>query len=91
VPGKRRVRCRNALPLAGKRFQARAADLVKVGGKRSSLGALSAELNRIPGVVYGVFWLPAAGQARVAAFAVAPGLDKRAILEQWMPGFSDPL
>ncbi len=67
----------------GARFtvQGRAADLVKVGGKRSSLGALTAELNRIPGVVDGVFWLPEASQSRVAAFAVAPGLAKGAILE----------
>jgi acyl-coenzyme A synthetase/AMP-(fatty) acid ligase len=67
----------------GARFtvQGRAADLVKVGGKRSSLGALTAELNRIPGVVDGVFWLPAASQGRAAAFAVAPGLDKRTILD----------
>src|SRR6185436_15579740 len=36
----------------------RASDLVKVGGKRSSLAALTAELNRIPGVIDGVFWLP---------------------------------
>ncbi len=44
----------------GARFtvQGRAADLVKVGGKRSSLSALSAELNRVPGVLDGVFWLP---------------------------------
>ena len=38
--------------------QGRAADLVKIGGKRSSLEALTAELNRMPGVVDGVFWLP---------------------------------
>lgn len=65
--------------------QGRAADLVKVGGKRSSLSALSAELNRVPGVLDGVFWLPdiapaEVAAARVAAFAVAPGIDKAAIL-----------
>jgi acyl-coenzyme A synthetase/AMP-(fatty) acid ligase len=65
----------------------RAADLVKVGGKRSSLGALTAELNRIPGVIDGVFWLPEAapeaqGDARVSAFVVAPGMDKAAIVAQ---------
>lgn len=64
--------------------QGRASDLVKVGGKRSSLGALTAELNRIPGVVDGVFWLPdvAQGEARLAAFAVAPAMEKAAIIAQ---------
>ena len=65
----------------------RAADLVKIGGKRSSLAALTAELNRIPGVADGVFWMPDAaaadaGEARLSAFAVAPGLDKAAIVAQ---------
>jgi acyl-CoA synthetase (AMP-forming)/AMP-acid ligase II len=64
--------------------QGRASDLVKVGGKRSSLAALTAELNRIPGVIDGVFWLPDAAQAeaRLTAFAVAPGVEKAAILAQ---------
>jgi acyl-coenzyme A synthetase/AMP-(fatty) acid ligase len=74
----------------GGRFavQGRASDLVKVGGKRSSLAALTAELIRIPGVIDGVFWLPAQapgeaqGEARLTAFAVAPTLDKAAILAQ---------
>jgi len=67
----------------GTRFtvQGRTADLVKVGGKRSSLSALSAELNRVPGVLDGVFWLPESA-SRVAAFAVAPGIDKAAILSR---------
>jgi acyl-CoA synthetase (AMP-forming)/AMP-acid ligase II/3-hydroxymyristoyl/3-hydroxydecanoyl-(acyl carrier protein) dehydratase len=68
--------------------QGRAADLVKIGGKRSSLGALTAELNRVPGVLDGVFWLPdtaagesaESGQSRLSAFAVAPGIDKAAIV-----------
>ncbi|MEK6244725.1 MAG: AMP-binding protein [Pseudomonadota bacterium] len=62
--------------------QGRAADLVKIGGKRSSLGALTAELNRVPGVLDGVFWLPdpAPGESRLTAFAVAPGIDKAAIV-----------
>ncbi len=63
----------------------RATDLVKIGGKRSSLGALTAELNNVPGVADGVFWLPdlAAGghaEPRLSAFAVAPGVEKAAIL-----------
>jgi 3-hydroxymyristoyl/3-hydroxydecanoyl-(acyl carrier protein) dehydratase len=68
--------------------QGRAADLVKIGGKRSSLGALTAELNRVSGVLDGVFWLPdpapgecgASGESRLTAFAVAPGIDKAAIV-----------
>ena len=65
--------------------QGRAADLVKIGGKRSSLGALTAELNRVPGVLDGVFWLPDPapgedGESRLTAFAVAPGIDKAAIV-----------
>ena len=64
--------------------QGRAGDLVKIGGKRSSLGALTAELNGIPGVIDGVFWLPdaAQGEARLTAFAVAPGMEKAAIIAQ---------
>ncbi len=71
----------------GGRFvvQGRAGDLVKIGGKRSSLGALTAELNRVPGVLDGVVWLPdpapgARDDARVSAFAVAPGIDRAAIV-----------
>jgi len=53
----------------------RAADLVKVAGKRGSLAALNAELARVPGVLDCAFWLrDAPGEQRVAAFAVAPGL-----------------
>jgi 3-hydroxymyristoyl/3-hydroxydecanoyl-(acyl carrier protein) dehydratase len=45
-------------------------------------------LIRVPGVVDGVFWLPDAapgtagesGDARLTAFAVAPGIDKAAIV-----------
>src|SRR6185436_12961077 len=66
----------------GTRFtvQGRAADLVKVGGKRSSLSALTAELLSVPGVLDGVFWLPEASASRVSAFAVAPGIEKAEIL-----------
>lgn len=65
--------------------QGRAADLVKIGGKRSSLGALTAELNGVPGVADGVFWLPDSGPEnraapRLSAFAVAPCVEKAAIM-----------
>jgi hypothetical protein len=64
--------------------QGRAADLIKVGGKRSSLEALTAEL-RIPGVLTACSGCPSrapsAGRWRVSAFRW-PGMDKPAILAQ---------
>ncbi len=69
---------------AGGRFtlQGRAADVVKIGGSRNSLSALTAELNRVPGVVDGIYWLPdpAPGEPRLTAFAVAPGIEREAII-----------
>lgn len=62
----------------------RASDLIKIAGKRSSLSALNAELNRIPGVVDGVFWMPddAGAEARLTAFAVAPGMSAAEIVAE---------
>ena len=64
--------------------EGRTADVVKIGGSRNSLAALTAELNRVPGVVDGVFWLPdpTAGETRLTAFAVAPGIDRAAVMAQ---------
>jgi acyl-coenzyme A synthetase/AMP-(fatty) acid ligase len=64
----------------------RTADLVNVAGKRSSFGYLNAQLNAIPGVVDGAFFLRdrdqgATGIARLAAVVVAPNLDAAAILD----------
>ena len=61
---------------------ARAKDLVKIGGKRASLATLNTELGRVPGVVDGVFWMPENDRAtqRLAAFVVAPGVSRAAIL-----------
>jgi acyl-coenzyme A synthetase/AMP-(fatty) acid ligase len=61
---------------------ARVKDLVKIGGKRASLATLNTELGRVPGVVDGVFWLPENDRAtqRLAAFVVAPGVARAAIL-----------
>lgn len=62
---------------------ARAADLVDVAGKRASLANLTHQLLAIPGVQDGVFFMgeaPAGSVARLAAVAVAPGLDKQTIL-----------
>jgi acyl-coenzyme A synthetase/AMP-(fatty) acid ligase len=58
-------------------------DMVKVAGKRASLEALNCELQRIPGIRDGVFFVPESGgmeEKRLAALAVAPGLQPEAIL-----------
>ena len=70
----------------------RAADVVKIGGSRNSLAALTAELNRVPGVIDGVFWLPepTSGETRLTAFAVAPGVNRAAIIAH-LRGRIDPL
>jgi acyl-coenzyme A synthetase/AMP-(fatty) acid ligase len=63
----------------------RSSDLVNIAGKRSSFGYLNHQLNSIPGVVDGAFFLredddAAASVNRLGAVAVAPGLDAAAIL-----------
>lgn len=65
----------------------RTADLVNVAGKRSSFGYLNAQLNAIPGVTDGVFFLSDAatgstGVARLGAVVVAPTLSVAALTEQ---------
>jgi acyl-coenzyme A synthetase/AMP-(fatty) acid ligase len=64
----------------------RTADLVNVAGKRSSFGYLNAQLNAIPGVVDGVFFLRdgatgTTGVARLGAVVVAPTLSVAALTE----------
>jgi acyl-coenzyme A synthetase/AMP-(fatty) acid ligase len=64
----------------------RLADLVNIAGKRSSFGYLNAQLNAIPGVIDGVFFLreTTAGStqvARLGAVVVAPTLDVTALTE----------
>jgi acyl-coenzyme A synthetase/AMP-(fatty) acid ligase len=56
----------------------RGEDIVKVGGKRTTIAALNAELGRLPGVVDGTFWRrdDSAVDGRLAAFVVAPGLAR---------------
>jgi 3-hydroxymyristoyl/3-hydroxydecanoyl-(acyl carrier protein) dehydratase len=72
--------------LAPDRFllQGRVSDMVNVAGKRSSLAFLTAQLLAIEGVQDGVFAMPedgdAQGVARLAAFAVAPGLRREDLL-----------
>lgn len=58
----------------------RKADLINVAGKRTSLAYLNHQLNAIPGVEDGVFFMPSAADngseppARLAALVVAPEL-----------------
>ncbi len=64
----------------------RTADLVNVAGKRSSFAYLNAQLNAIPGVIDGAFFLRAGaggdtGVARLGAMVVAPGASIPALME----------
>jgi acyl-coenzyme A synthetase/AMP-(fatty) acid ligase len=73
----------------------RTADLVNIAGKRSSLGFLNHQLNAIPGVLDGSFFMPdhddADGIVRLSAVVVAPSLDHatlmRALRERIDPVF----
>jgi acyl-coenzyme A synthetase/AMP-(fatty) acid ligase len=64
----------------------RTADLVNIAGKRSSFGYLNAQLNAIPGVVDGVFFLREGdhgginGIPRLAAAVVAPTLSAATLM-----------
>jgi acyl-CoA synthetase (AMP-forming)/AMP-acid ligase II len=66
----------------------RTADLVNIAGKRSSFGYLNAQLNAIPGVVDGAFFLPEEGRSggtgvsRLTAAVVAPDLSIARLVEQ---------
>jgi acyl-coenzyme A synthetase/AMP-(fatty) acid ligase len=66
----------------------RTEDLINIAGKRGSIGYLNHQLNAIPGVVDGVFFLreedalAETGVARLAALVVAPGLDAPSLLER---------
>jgi acyl-coenzyme A synthetase/AMP-(fatty) acid ligase len=60
--------------------------MVNVAGKRSSFGYLNAQLNAIPGVTDGVFFLRdgttgSTGVARLGAVVVAPTLSVAALTE----------
>ncbi len=63
----------------------RNADLLEIAGKRASLGDLTRKLQAVPGVVDGVVFqldAPAGGTVRrIAALAVAPGIDAADILQ----------
>jgi acyl-coenzyme A synthetase/AMP-(fatty) acid ligase len=62
----------------------RNADLIKIAGKRVTLGDLNHQLLAIEGVVDGTFLMPDAEngrEPRLAAFVVAPGHRREEILE----------
>jgi acyl-coenzyme A synthetase/AMP-(fatty) acid ligase len=64
----------------------RMADMVNIAGKRSSFAYLNAQLNAIPGVVDGAFFLRDAppqgtGVVRLAAVVVAPTLSMAQLTE----------
>jgi acyl-coenzyme A synthetase/AMP-(fatty) acid ligase len=62
----------------------RSADLINIAGKRSSLDYLNHQLNAIPGVIDGAFFMPAehddVSVTRLMAFVVAPGMTASALL-----------
>ncbi|HVO48156.1 MAG TPA: AMP-binding protein [Steroidobacteraceae bacterium] len=66
----------------------RLSDLVNIAGKRSSLAYLNHQLNAIPGVLDGAFFVrdesdaSLVGVNRVAALVVAPGVDAATLTEQ---------
>lgn len=66
------------------RLLGRNADLINIAGKRSSLAYLDRQLQSIDGVLDGAFHLPEHADdalVRLAAFVVAPGLDRSAIIK----------
>jgi acyl-coenzyme A synthetase/AMP-(fatty) acid ligase len=74
------------------RLLGRNTDIVNIAGKRSSLTALAAQLGGIAGVRDAVFVMAddtGPGQARLLAFAVAPGLTAPAVLAE-LRGRIDP-
>ena len=71
----------------------RQADLLEIAGKRASLADLTRALLEVPGVRDGVVLQlepDTAGVRRIAAVAVAPGLDPAAVLNALKPQF-DPV
>ena len=67
--------------------------MIKVGGKRGSLAELNRRINEIPGCLDAVFVAPEPGEhheGRLAVVAVAPGLDRQAIIAG-LAGRIDPV
>ena len=65
------------------RLIGRDSDLVKIGGKRTSLLYLNQQLQDLPGVVDGAFLVEEGKdgrEPRLAAFVVAPGESRESVL-----------
>lgn len=62
----------------------RMTDLINIAGKRNSLASLNHQLNAIPGVVDGVFFMPEENShghvTRLSACVVAPTLDAKILM-----------
>ena len=75
-------------------LRGRQADLLEIAGKRASLGDLTRQLQAVPGVVDGVVFQldanEAGGVRRIAALAVAPGIEEAEILRALRRGI-DPV
>jgi len=71
----------------------RAADMINIAGKRSSLAYLNHQLTAVPGVIDGTFFMPdeeiMGKVTRLTAFVVAPDLNT-AILTQALRERIDP-
>ena len=67
------------------RLLGRAADVINIAGKRTSLGYLNHQLTSLPGVRDGIFFMPddeaVDGVTRLMAFAVAPDMTARSLAE----------
>lgn len=75
------------------RLVGRTDEIIKVGGKRASLKELNQRLNAISGCVDAVFVPPDLDRdadGRLGVVAVAPGLDRRAIIAG-LAGWIDPV
>jgi acyl-coenzyme A synthetase/AMP-(fatty) acid ligase len=65
-------------------LQGRSADLINIGGKRTSLSELNHRLNEIKGVDDGAYWVPpetGSAAKRLVAFVVTKHLQKEDILQ----------
>ncbi|RKT43442.1 AMP-binding protein [Thiocapsa rosea] len=77
----------------GFRLVGRAAEMLKVGGKRASLADLNLKLTAIEGVRDGIFVAPDGDRdpvGRLAVIAVAPGLTRQALIAG-LAGRIDPV
>ena len=70
----------------------RQADLIKIAGRRASLAGLNLLLQELPGLVDGVFYLPATGSPteRLCLMYSGPALE-RAATRRWLRARLDPV